>query len=281
MNYDAFMEPVTWFLTGVDKHSKSYNDKWRGNGKAFFEAMFKAMARFPRPALDSAINQLSNHDHSRFLTRTNGRVGTIQERGGAAAGEGIDKRVMKLAILIQMTWVGSPTLYYADEVGQVGWTDPDSRRTFPWGHEDWDLYNTYKSAIALRKKVHCIRMGSLLELDAGDGYIAYGRFDIADSLITVINSSDKEIALAVPVWQAGVTWQDKLKLAFAVGYQGASAESTVDVNYGRAYIKIPPKSGVCYYKRFSGQPMKSLRLYVGDVRFTTKFYQFKQFRHII
>jgi alpha-glucosidase len=281
MNYDAFMEPVTWFLTGVDKHSKSYNDKWRGNGKAFFEAMFKAMARFPRPALDSAINQLSNHDHSRFLTRTNGRVGTIQERGGAAAGEGIDKRVMKLAILIQMTWVGSPALYYADEVGQVGWTDPDSRRTFPWGHEDWDLYNTYKSAIALRKKVHCIRMGSLLELDAGDGYIAYGRFDIADSLITVINSSDKEIALAVPVWQAGVTWQDKLKLAFAVGYQGASAESTVDVNYGRAYIKIPPKSGVCYYKRFSGQPMKSLRLYVGDVRFTTKFYQFKQFRHII
>ena len=25
MNYDAFMEPVTWFLTGMEKHSDSYN----------------------------------------------------------------------------------------------------------------------------------------------------------------------------------------------------------------------------------------------------------------
>ena len=33
--------------------------------------MFKNMSKFPRPSLDSALNQLSNHDHSRFLTRTN------------------------------------------------------------------------------------------------------------------------------------------------------------------------------------------------------------------
>ena len=25
MNYDAFMEPVTWFLTGMEKHSDSFN----------------------------------------------------------------------------------------------------------------------------------------------------------------------------------------------------------------------------------------------------------------
>ena len=25
MNYDAFMEPVTYFLTGMEKHSDSYN----------------------------------------------------------------------------------------------------------------------------------------------------------------------------------------------------------------------------------------------------------------
>ena len=24
MNYDAFMEPVTWFLTGMEKHSDEY-----------------------------------------------------------------------------------------------------------------------------------------------------------------------------------------------------------------------------------------------------------------
>ena len=26
MNYDAFMEPVTWFLTGMEKHSDEYQN---------------------------------------------------------------------------------------------------------------------------------------------------------------------------------------------------------------------------------------------------------------
>ena len=34
---------------------------------------------------------------------------------------------------MQMTWPGAPTIYYGDEAGVCGWTDPDSRRTYPWG----------------------------------------------------------------------------------------------------------------------------------------------------
>ena len=32
MNYDAFMEPVTWFLTGMEKHSDEAREELRGNG---------------------------------------------------------------------------------------------------------------------------------------------------------------------------------------------------------------------------------------------------------
>ena len=39
MNYDAFMEPVSWFLTGLEKHSDEANESLYGNGKAFFEMM--------------------------------------------------------------------------------------------------------------------------------------------------------------------------------------------------------------------------------------------------
>ena len=39
MNYDAFMEPVSWFLTGMEKHSDSYNGDLDGNGRAFFDTM--------------------------------------------------------------------------------------------------------------------------------------------------------------------------------------------------------------------------------------------------
>ena len=35
MNYDAFMEPITWFLTGVEKHSDEYREDLLGNADAF------------------------------------------------------------------------------------------------------------------------------------------------------------------------------------------------------------------------------------------------------
>jgi hypothetical protein len=124
-------------------------------------------------------------------------------------------------------------------------------------------------------------MGSIVELDAGNGYIAYGRFDISDGLVVVINNTDKELALTVPVWQVGVTWKDKLKLVYSVNCDENQIDGTVEVSYGRVYVKLPPKSGACYYKKFPGQPVKNLRLYCGDVRFTTKYNQFKQFKHII
>ena len=77
MNYDAFMEPVGWFLTGMEKHSDVYRGDLVGNGDAFFTAMTDFSARFTAPTAQVAMNELSNHDHSRFLTRTNRVVGRI------------------------------------------------------------------------------------------------------------------------------------------------------------------------------------------------------------
>ena len=68
MNYDAFMEPVTWFLTGMQKHSDDYRGDMFGNADNFMGAMRHHMASFTMPSLQIAMNELSNHDHSRFLT---------------------------------------------------------------------------------------------------------------------------------------------------------------------------------------------------------------------
>lgn len=250
MNYDAFMEPVTWFLTGMEKHSNGADFNKLNDGKGFFDAMLKNGARLTRPALDSAINQLSNHDHSRFLTRTNRTVGTLKSMGGAAAGENVDKSVLFLAVLIQMTWTGSPTLYYGDEVGQVGWTDPDCRRTFPWGREDWEVYDVYKSAIALRKKIDCLKLGSLMPLDAGNGYIVYARFNKNDCAVIAINSSEKEISLTLPVWRVTGERTDELKNAFIVGADWNAYPEKINVKFGRSIIVMPPKSGCVYTKKF-------------------------------
>jgi len=39
MNYDAFMEPITWFLTGMEKHSDEFQAEWYGNGDKFFRTL--------------------------------------------------------------------------------------------------------------------------------------------------------------------------------------------------------------------------------------------------
>ena len=35
MNYDAFMEPITWFLTGMEKHSDEAREELLGNADNF------------------------------------------------------------------------------------------------------------------------------------------------------------------------------------------------------------------------------------------------------
>ena len=189
MNYDAFMEPVTWFLTGMEKHSDSYRDDLYQNGSAFFGIMMDKMARFKYPSLMCAMNELSNHDHSRFLTRTNRMIGRITTLGPGAAGAGINKGVFREAVTIQMSWPGAPTVYYADEAGQVGWTDPDDRRTYPWGHEDQSLIDLHRDLIRLRRELHVLKDGSLKPLLAEYGRIAYARFDDETRCIIAVNNT--------------------------------------------------------------------------------------------
>ena len=161
MNYDAFMEPVTWFLTGMQKHSDDYREDLRGNADSFWGAMMHHGANFTTPSLQVAMNELSNHDHSRFLTRTNRKVGRTSTLGPEAANLGVNKAILREAVVIQMTWPGAPTIYYGDEAGVCGFTDPDNRRTYPWGHEDRELIDFHKAIIRIHKEHKEFLTGSL------------------------------------------------------------------------------------------------------------------------
>ena len=158
MNYDAFMEPVSWFLTGLEKHSDQYRQDLKGNAECFRDSMRYNGSRFYAPSLLTAMNELDNHDHSRFLTRTNSRVGRINTVGARAAEEGINKAILREAVAIQMTWPGAPTVYYGDEAGVCGFTDPDNRRTYPWGHEDQYLVQFYRDAIRMHRELPVLKI---------------------------------------------------------------------------------------------------------------------------
>lgn len=214
MNYDAFMEPVTWFLTGMEKHSDEYRDDLKGNAASFFGAMRHHMASFQGASLQIAMNELSNHDHSRFLTRTNGLVGRVSTYPPSAANEGVDKRVFMEAVIIQMTWPGAPTIYYGDEAGVCGFTDPDNRRSYPWGNEDKELIEFHKQAIALHKKYEVLKSGSIKFLVGEKHVIAYGRFDAKEQMIILINNDEKQREIVVPAWEIGLSYDSVLKSVF-------------------------------------------------------------------
>ena len=208
MNYDAFMEPVTWFLTGMEKHSDEKRDDLRGDAYSFFASMRHHMSRFQGQSLLVAMNELSNHDHSRFLTRTNGNVGRVASAGSEAANAYVNKGIMKEAVVMQMTWPGAPTLYYGDEAGLCGWTDPDNRRTYPWGREDIELIEFHRDAISIHKHNKALKKGSFKALLGDYNIIAYGRFLEENIIAVALNNNGVEREIRIPVWQLGVRDDD-------------------------------------------------------------------------
>ena len=251
MNYDAFMEPVSWFLTGMEKHSDEFNQGLLGNSESFIGAMTYHMPAFYAPSLYTAMNELDNHDHSRFLTRTNHRVGRVANVGPYAAAENTNKAVLREAVVIQMTWPGAPTLYYGDEAGQVGFTDPDNRRTYPWGQEDQELIRFYKEMIAVHRRFPVLAMGSLKFLYHDYNVLSYGRFNQEEQVIVVINNRNERVHVEIPVWLTGINRSSVAKLTqvFATDAVGfSSEEKEIEAPAGILEMDLLPLSGVVLHR---------------------------------
>ena len=245
MNYDAFMEPITWFLTGMQKHSDDYREDLYGNADSFWGAMHYHGAAFSGDSFHIAMNELSNHDHSRFLTRTNKRVGRVNTMGPEAANEGVNKAVMREAVTIQMTWAGAPTIYYGDEAGVCGFTDPDNRRTYPWGREDHALIAFHKEMIRIHKACPELKTGSLKKVDADYNVIGYGRFNGRASTLVLVNNNDHEVTRRLSVWYLDIPKEctmTRLMLTTNQGY--TTEEEEIPVMSGKVELVMPPTSAI-------------------------------------
>ena len=248
MNYDAFMEPVSFFLTGMEKHSEAFYAEKRGDGKLFWHTLLYAKARMPMPSYMCSMNELSNHDHSRFLTRTNMKVGRLHTVGSKAANEGVDVSIFRQAVIMQMTLQGAPTIYYGDEVGVCGWTDPDNRRSFPWGREDWNILEFHKYAIGLHKRHKSLRYGSLIPILGEKDLIAYIRAVKDEQMLVVIYTGNEEIEVDIPVWLMGLKNKDSLVRVmltdetsynvgeYAIEVKGISAKLKLKKNTAAMYL---------------------------------------------
>ncbi|MCL2253625.1 MAG: alpha-glycosidase [Lachnospiraceae bacterium] len=258
MNYDAFMEPITWFLTGMEKHSDDYRHDLLGNADSFWGAMRTHMATFSMPSLLVAMNELSNHDHSRFLTRTNRKVGRTNNLGPEAANHNINKAILREAVVMQMTWPGAPTIYYGDEAGLCGFTDPDNRRTYPWGNEDHVMIALHREMIRIHKENKEFLNGSMKPLEGNHNLIAYARFNLKDVSVVIINNNDFEVGKEITVWHLGVKRQATMKRLILTDESGFNVEK---INYhvmsGKVTVVMPPYSAlVIRYQKEEKKPAK-------------------------
>lgn len=245
MNYDAFMEPITWFLTGMEKHSEEFRHEMLNNAMAFEGAMRYHMSRMGVDSLQTSMNQLSNHDHSRFLTRTNMTEGRLHNAGPEAAAQNVNISILMEAVVFQMTWPGSPTIYYGDEAGLLGWTDPDNRRTYPWGNENRVILEFHRKIIALRKQLPVLKRGSLEFLHNDYGILSYGRFNREEKVAVILNNNDSIRKLAMPLWKIGVAKNSKMELLMLTENDDFSTDQMYyDVVDGFMKIVMIPHSSV-------------------------------------
>ncbi len=246
MNYDAFFEPVGFYLTGLEKHSYGfYADKYN-DSRLFDGTLREKMAKLPWLSLETAMNQLSNHDHSRFLTRTSGFVDDQRPNKDLSpqskADDGVNKGVLMQATVMQMTMPGAPTLYYGDEAGLAGFTDPDSRRTYPWGSEDKALLSFFKDIIALHKKYPVTSDGSYAPLWSVDkGVFGFGRWNPDTRMVVVTNNNPKDKTVNIPVRMIGALDGERFSRVFTSTQDGhdASPGGSATVAKGGLSVTVP------------------------------------------
>ena len=241
------MEPITWFLTGVEKHSDEFRGDMLGNPEYFKGSIRNYMSYMIYNSIYVSMNELSNHDHSRFLTRTKHRVGRIQTLGAETANENVNKGIFREAVVFQMTWPGAPTIYYGDEAGLCGWTDPDSRRAYPWGHEDKGLIAFHKDIIKIHNKYTSLRTGSLKFLYSDYRVIGYGRFNDKEAVAVVINNdfTDKEIKLHVR--ELGVLNNRAMKRVMITTEEEYSTEERTYIVQNNVLTIVVPKCSASIY----------------------------------
>lgn len=199
MNYNGFNIPVSKWINCQNVHGEESNTCL--SVTAFDQWLRGTQADYPRPTQLAMMNSLSTHDTARFLWRAGG-----------------DEWKMKLAIILQMTYVGAPSIYYGDEVGRTGNNDPDNRRTFNWDMSTWNqtLLKLYQKLIQTRKTVSAFTDGSYKTLltDDTNKLYSYGRWDANTWAIVVLNNDSTGHAASIPSFQLsirdGTTLTDQL-----------------------------------------------------------------------
>jgi glycosidase len=221
MNY-RFRNAIIGLLRETDWQDT--NSSIRALSVSQFDSLIHSFEEdYPSQVFYALMNLVGSHDTNRVL------IPLDQDGDPTNADYSDGKARLRVLSIIQMTLPGAPTVYYGDEVGLVGYGDPDgggvfysdpyNRQPYPWPDEpgygslpawrqqDTALLAHYSTLAAIRNAHPALRTGSfdtLLADNTNDLY-AYGRKLGNDAAVVVVNrsTSARGVAQAVTVDVSG------------------------------------------------------------------------------
>lgn len=275
MNYHAFAFPVKGFLIDNAIAPSTFAD--------LLETRRQAYAPATRPAL---LNLIDSHDTPRLATMVVNRSDTgyvkpdrFDYDWGAVtslrqnpsykvrAPDAPGRRLQRLLGLVQMTYVGTPMVYYGTEAGMWGADDPDDRKPMVWPDKDYaveddhpfgqnrpadsvqfndDLFDTYQRLIDLRRSSVALRRGAFTVLATDDErrLLAYARsHDDGPSMVVILNRSAEAHSARVPL-------PDSLQASYEPVFETPSGGSfRVQQDASALLLELPTRAGLLLRER--------------------------------
>lgn len=175
-----------------------------GVAESFMEAVVTICENYPKPVLDCLMNHIGTHDTARILTRLinfalEHKPREIQAGYKLSENEyNHAKALLKTATVLQYTLPGFPSVYYGDEAGLEGGSDPFNRAFYPWGNEDKALIAWYKKLGEIRHSLPCLKDGKFIPYSATLSCVAYIREGKEQKIFVIANKNNHDITYNLP-----------------------------------------------------------------------------------
>jgi cyclomaltodextrinase / maltogenic alpha-amylase / neopullulanase len=264
MNYYGCGIPIYDFLTSARSTASSFASRIANNLTIYGSSVALANQ-----------NLVDSHDTERLMSMiinapiSNGFQTVNNPRASTAytvrAPNESEHKLQRLVAFTQMTVVGAPMIYYGDEAGMWGATDPDDRKPMPWpdlamspeatdprgnirtpdnANFNDSIYKYYRKVIALRHKYPELCRGGFQQLSSNDQaqILAFSRSYNGKTILSIINRSSQTQKIDIPL--ALLPYQTLQSFGTLFVSDGNISGITYSIANNIFSVNLPPITGV-------------------------------------
>lgn len=173
------------------------------NGCFLKETVMSIVENYPKAVVNTLMNILSTHDTERILSLLSPTLTPIDKRecaGYRMPQDAIETALtrMRTAAFLQFVLPGMPCIYYGDEIGTEGLSDPFCRGYFEWDRvEKNTLLELFVRLAKIRNSSDILRLGDTVVESDGYGRVTIERRYFGEVCRAYVNTGERiEIVLS-------------------------------------------------------------------------------------